>query len=466
MKYSFTILLTLMIFCSGFAQSPNSFSVVLDKKLSDWVTVPCEESGFCVVAEKKTKDYTQLIINHFDTTMHTVFDTALTVDLDSKSQFVFYENGALVVLYRIYQKKRYTDRGILLFYHPDTKRLDSLTVSGLPVDGGNGWWHHYAGNILFTDMAKRGDQVWYLPAGATQPLPFSFTMENPGKVLCTAIDTAQGKAVICFGTGGRTAYFETDFNGKSSFANILNEPATNAQWISVGRNHSLLMLYYEDEETFYLHPINILNHKVMPTDTVYCADFRAPKTLPVSAKAKKTIIISPYSFITFLPTFIHMDNNRISCITELYNPEYYNYFNGMYVETRFYGYRYERADVHFFDTNGVFQTNVTFPYGNDGFTQQNITFRLRMNTLQNQDLLLYYRDEQVLTTMLLDSVLRVKDPIRTSNLPVPQIPLKKQKILVDRFVPWYHNKFLLTNFRINAISREKTAYDATRLEYR
>ena len=86
--------------------------------------------------------------------------------------------------------------------------------------------------------------------------------------------------------------------------------------------------------------------------------------------------------------------------------------------------------------------------------------------MQNNDLLLYYRDGQVLTTMLLDSTLKVKDPMRIADLPVPQIPLKKQKIVVDKFAPWYRNKFLLTNFRINTLSREKTAFDATRLEYR
>ena len=138
----------------------------------------------------------------------------------------------------------------------------------------------------------------------------------------------------------------------------------------------------------------------------------------------------------------------------------------MYVENRFYGYRYERGDVHFFDTNGVFQTNITFPYGNEGVIQQNINYKLRISPLLNDDLLLYYRDGQVLTTMLLDSTLKVKDPMRVSDLPVPQIPLKKQKIVVDRFVPWYHNKFLLTNFRLNTFSREKNGYDATRLEYR
>ena len=465
MKYSFTILLTLMIFCSGFAQSPNSFSVVLEKKITDWITVPCEEQGFCVVAEKKLKDYKQLIINHFDTTMHTVFDTAFTLGLDSQGQFAFYEDGTLVVFRRI-NNKHQTGRGTLLLYHLDSKTIDSLEITGLPANGGSGWWHHYNGNIVFSDKGKRGDQVWFLPAGATQPLPFTFTQENHGDVVALSVDTLCGKAIICFSSGGRTAYFETDFTGKSSFADILNEPATSAQWISVGRDHSLLMLYYEDDNTFYMHPVNILNHKVMPSETIYCADILVPETLPNNATKKQTIMITPNSYISFLPSYINLVDGRISCITELFWPEYYNYFNGMYVENRFYGYHYERGDVHFFDTNGVFQTNVTFPYGNEGVTQQNINYKLRISPLLNDDLLLYYRDGQMLTTMLLDSTLKVKDPMRVSDLPVPQIPLKKQKIVVDRFVPWYHNKFLLTNFRLNTFSREKNGYDATRLEYR
>lgn len=465
MRHYITILLFLTIFCSGFAQSPNSFSIVLDKKITDWVTVPCEKSGFCVVAEKKLKEGKQVIINHFDTTMRAVFDTAFTLGQDYQSQFTFYENGSLVVFYRNYNKRQ-VGKGTLLLYHPDSKTIDSVDVSNLPSNGGSGWWRHYDGNIFFTDRGKHGDQVWFLPAGATQPIPFSFTQENHGDVISINVDTAWGKAIICFASGGRTAYFETDFTGKSSFANIINEPATNAQWISVNRDHSLLMLYFQDDETFYMHPVNILNHKVMPSETIYCADILAPKTLPNGAKQKQTIMVTPNSYVSFLPTYINMDNDRISCITELYWPEYYNYFNGMYVETRFYGYRYERGDVHFFDTNGVFQTNITFPYGEEGVTQQNITFKLRISPLLNNDLLLYYRDEQVLTTMLLDSTLKVKDPMRIASLPVPKIPIKTQKISVDRFVQWYDNKFLLTDFRLNVLSREKNGYDATRLEYR
>lgn len=465
-KVLITIIVLITLLCSGgHAQSPNSLSVVLEKKISDWVTVPCEESGFCVVAEKKQKDDKQMIINHFDTTMHTVFDTAFTLSLDYQSQFVFYENGSLVIFYRNYNKRQ-VGKGTLLLYHLDSKTIDSVDVSNWPSNGGSGWWRHYEGNIFFTDKCKNGDQVWYLPAGTTQPLPFSFTQENRGEVLAINVDTTSGKAIICFTSGGRTAYFETDFNGKSSFANIINEPATSAQWISIGPNHSLLMLYYEDDRTFYMHPVNILNHKVMPSETIYCADILVPETLPNNATKKQTIMITPNSYISFLPSYINLVDGRISCITELFWPEYYNYFNGMYVENRFYGYHYERGDVHFFDTNGVFQTNITFPYGNEGVTQQNINYKLRISPLLNDDLLLYYRDGQVLTTMLLDSTLKVKDPMRVADLPVPQIPLKKQKIVVDKFVPWYQNKFLLTNFRLNAITREKNGYDATRLEYR
>ena len=461
-----TILLFLTILCSGgFAQSPNSFSVVLDKKITDWISLPCEKSGFCIVAEKKTKESKQLIINHFDTTMHIVFDTAYTLPSEWKRQYAFYENGAVVVLYRVYQKKYYSNQGLLVLYHPDSKTIEKREVSGLPVVEVSGEWHHYQGNILSYSIGKN-DKVWFLPKGATQPTAFPFTEENPGRVIATAVDTAQGKAIICFATGGRTAYFETDFTGKSSFANILNEPATNAHWVSVNHDHSLLILYFQDDETFYMHPVNILNHRVIPSETIYCADILVPQALPSGVINRQTVIISPNQYVSFLPTTTNRVNDRIYCITELYWPEYYNYFNGYYVEPRFNGYRYERADVHFFDTNGVFQTNVTVPFGEEGVLHSKIIYKLKISPLQNNDLLLYYREGQVLTTMLLDSTLKVKDPMRNADLPLPKITLKKQKLMVDRFMHWYGNKFLLTDFRINVLSRAKTGYDATRLEYR
>lgn len=467
MKYSFSILLTLMIFCSGgFAQGPNSFSIALDKKVTNLITVPCGEKGFCIVTEKKTKEHKQLKISHYDTTMRSVFDTMLTLPVSWAGQHLFYENGALVIYYQEYLKKHFTPNGALFFYHPDSKTLEKQNVTGLPAVDLSAMWRHYQGNLICASAERSYDMVWFLPAGATQPMEFSFTRDNPGRVLTTAVDTAQGKAIICFATGDRTAYFETDFYGRSSFANILNEPATNAQWIGIGRNHSVLMLYYHDDETFYMHPVNILNHKVMPSESIYCADILAPKTLPTNVLTKHTIIIPPHNYISFLPSHASLHGDRISCITELYYPEYYNYFNGWYVEPRFSGYRYERADVHFFDTNGVFKTNITFPYGEEGDLHSRVLYKLNIESLQNNDLLLYHIDNQGLTTMLLDSTLQLKDPVRTDNLPLPNIPFKKQKILVDRLIPWYSNKFLLTNFRINVISQRKTAFDVRALEYR
>ena len=466
-KVLFTLLVLTTLLCSGgFAQSPNSFSIALDKKVTNLITVPCGEKGFCIVTEKKAKDYKQLIISHYDTTMRPVSDTTVTLSGKWVGQHLFYENGALVIYYQESLKKRLTPNGLLLFYHPDSKSFEKREVTGMSAVDLNGMWRHYRGNLIFVSAERGNNMVWFLPAGAAQPTAFPFTRDNPGRVLATAVDTLQGKAIICFATGDRTAYFETDFYGRSSFANILNEPATDAQWISVGRDHSVLMLYYHDEETFYMHPVNILNHKVMPSEELYCADILVPKSLPANVLTKHIIIIPPHNYISFLPSKASIHGDKIACITELYYPEYYNYFNGWYVEPRFSGYRYERADVHFFDTNGVFKTNVTFPYGEEGDLHSKVIYKLDVQPLQNNDLLLYHIDNQGLTTMLLDSAIRLKDPVRTNDLPLPNILFKKQKIVVDKLSPWYRNRFLLTDFRINVFSRRKTAYDVQALEYR
>ena len=460
-----SLLLLLTIFCSGFAQSPNSFSITLDKKVTKLHGVSCGEEGFCFVTEKKGKQNNQLCIKHIDTMMRLQIDTCMTLASNVKPLNCFYEDGMTVVFCQMFQKSRRTDKGLFVFYRPNDSRLDTVTVCGLPTDAVITHWHYHQGGLFFTTKSQHGDRVWYLPSGALRPTPFSFTKENPGQVLTTAVDTAQHKAVICFTSGGRTMYFETDFHGQSTFANILNEPATHAQWIPVGHNHSLLMLYYQNDETFYIHPVNILNHKVMPSETIYCSDISTPN-IPDRVKNKQTIIVAPHTFVNFLPGETCVDKDRISCVTELYYLEYYNYFNGWYVEPRFNGYRFERADVHFFDTNGVFLTNVIFPYDESASLHASITKNLHIHSLQNNDLLLFQQYAQDLTTMLLDSDGKVKDPQRTNTLPLPKVPFKKQSIVVDRLEPWYGcDQFLLSCFRIKIVSQRKVGYEIRKIEY-
>lgn len=466
-KVLIPIIVLTTLFRSGLlAQgNPNGFDFTLDKKVTKMRCVPCSEKGLCLVLEKKEKKNKYLIFNHFDTLFNLQYDTTINLSPETLPASCFYENGALVIICQKIVKSHFTGSGTLFIYHPDSRRMEQRDISGIPENAAAEWWHHYRGNFFFTLHTRNGEEVWFLPESATQPTPFTFTRENRGQVLATAVDTIQGKAVICFSSGERTMYFETDFYGKSSFANILNEPATQAQWLPVGHHHSVLMLYYHNDETFYIHPVNILNHKVLPSETIYCSDISNP-SLPDRVKNKQTIIVVPHTFVNFLSGESWADSNRIACITELYYPEYYNYFNGWFVEPRFNGYRYDRADVHFFDTNGVFLTNVVFPYREETSLHSRLSKNLKIFHLQNDDILLYHYKAQELTTMLIDSAYQIKDPVRATDLPLPKIVFKKQRLAVDRFEPWYgDNQFMLTAFRINVLSQRKVGFIIRKLEY-
>lgn len=469
MRPYITILLTLLIFRSGFAQSSNGFDIVLDNQLKETHTVPCGKNGFCLVTEKKTRKVHQMTFMHYDTLMNLRRQQTLDIPEEWKFQQTFYEDSTLIIQFHTYQRYRPMDEGTLLLYHtnhPDGK-LDTLTVTGIPVNEATTQWHYHQGNVMFVTLSKHGDRVWFLPVGADRPAPFPFTQDSPGRVLLTTVDTLQNRAVICFSSGGRTMYFETDFHGRSSFANILNEPATHAQWISIGHNHSVLMLTRNDEETFYMHPVNILNHKVMPSTTIYCADINVPQSLPTGVIDKQTVIITPHSAVNFLPSHFCVNEGKIALATELYYPEYYNYFNGWYMESRFNGYRYERADVHFFDTNGRFITNIIFPYGESSSLHTTLLKKLKICPLQNHNLLLYQQSGLELTTMLVDSAYEVVDPIRSADLPLPKIPMKNQKYAVERFVPWYGcDEFLFAAYRLNTASMKKIGYMARKVTYR
>lgn len=463
----FILVLTNILCSGGFAQSgPNSFSIALDPKLKDVRTLSCGEEGFCIYTENKTRKIHQITLTHCDTLMQKQWDTTIVLPDDWKQHQIFYENGALVILFRVYQRSNYTDKGIFMLYHPKNKIFETREVTDLPTVAALELWHYFEGTILFASMEKNSDNVWFLPEGSSAPQSFSFTSETPGYVLDVKVDTAQRNAVICCTSGRRIMYFETDFLGKSTFANVINEPATNAQWIPVGKDHSVLMLYYEDEETFYMHPINILNHKVIPSEEIYCADILIPKKLPATASSKRTIIVTPHTYVSFMSTYASCENGKISCITEIYYPEYYNYFNGWYVEPRFNGYRYERADVHFFDTNGVFLTNITFPYDEDYSLHSTIFKKLNANALPDSTTLLYTMSKYEFTTLLLDDELKIKDPVHTSDIPLTGVTYSKRTTTVDAIQPWYgQNRFLLTAYKMRPGTTQRIGLIVNKVEY-
>ena len=130
-----TVIILVTLFRSGFAQSPNGFDIALDKKVSETVTVPCGENGFCLVAEKKTRRIHEMTFTHFDTLMKQQRQETLTLPDDWKFQQAFYEDGTLVIHYHTYQKSRPTDASTFLLYRPSkpSRKLDTLTMSGIPT---------------------------------------------------------------------------------------------------------------------------------------------------------------------------------------------------------------------------------------------------------------------------------------------------------------------------------------------
>jgi len=469
MKRILPIIILFSLFRSGLlAQSdPSGFDLAFDKKAKEVSIVACAENGFCVVTESKSRKMHNLALVHADTSMRTVWDTVLSVPQNWQVGRVFHEDGTLILLCRHLQGKRMTDSLSVLLYHTKSRKLEARdVVLELSGDAVAADWHYYHGNLLFSTKTKSTDRVWYLPAGVNEPFQFTFTRENPGRVLSLDVDTANAMAVIVFNSGIRTMYFETDFQGKSSFANVIGEPATQAQWIPVSRNHSVLMLYFHDNENFMMHPVNILNHKVLPSDTLFCADIYVPKIEPAEAKAKRTIIVVPFNYVRFFPTYAGCMGDKIFCVTELYSLEYSNYFNGWYVEPRFEGYRYERADIHFFDTNGVFRTNLTFPYGEDSPLRTNVYKVLNVRDLPNGDVLLYHLDSRTLTTMLLDSGCKLKSPVNSVDLPMlGPVYSGRYKTVPGAMLWWYGNRFLLTAYRMNPGSQRKMGLMVRKMEY-
>ena len=469
-KVLVAIIVLVTLFRSGsLAQSlPNGFDMALDKKSKEVRCVSCGENGFCVVEEAQSRKYHRLRISHVDTAMRLQWDTTITLLQESRFQQVFYEDGTLVVMVmpRVTPKVYWPGPTTIYLYHTAFRKLETREVADLHMVIPIADCHYYQGNFIFKTVGKNSDGVWFLPVDAAAPVQFTFTKENPGRVLSLDVDTLNGCVVICFNSGVRTMYFETDFHGKSSFANIIGEPSTQAQWIPISRNHSVLMLYYNDQDNFFMHPVNILNHKVMPSDTLFCADILVPNIQPMGAKAMRTIIVVPHNYVSLYPTYAGFAGDKIFCVTELYCPEYSNYFNGQFVEPRFDGYRYDRADVHFFDTNGVFITNTTFPYGEEMSLRTSVYKVLNVSFLPNSDILLYYLDTRNLSTMLLDSVFEIKSPVNTVGVPIQRNSSSgRYKTVPVAMQQWYGNRFLLTAYLENLGSQRKVGISVRKMEY-
>ena len=155
-KVLITIIVLITLLCSGFAQSPNSFSIAIDNKVKEVRTVPCEGKGFCIFTEKKTRNVHEITLAHSDTLLKLRWDTLMEIPHEWHQQFLFYENGALVMLFRVNQRSNFTDKGVLMLYHLDKQKFEMREISGLPTIAGMGDCHHFGGCLFFFTMEVCG----------------------------------------------------------------------------------------------------------------------------------------------------------------------------------------------------------------------------------------------------------------------------------------------------------------------
>ena len=89
-KVLISILVLTTLLCSGsFAQSPNSFSIAIDNKVKEVRTIPCEEKGFCIYTETKTRKVHEFTLAHSDTLLKLRWDTAMVIPKEWQQQHLF-----------------------------------------------------------------------------------------------------------------------------------------------------------------------------------------------------------------------------------------------------------------------------------------------------------------------------------------------------------------------------------------
>lgn len=455
-----TVILLLFALSCIFSMAQDAFNC-LDVNLNnvnDVRCIPCGSHGFCMVKSSLISDSLRIEFERYDTLMQKLSDTSLFVDASLSIAGCNYENGEVLLLLKTDVAKKQSLFSVVIIGLDDNyilvkKLLDNQAV--MRVEN----LCHFSGNLLFSTKDKdTGDYLWFMPSEGSETFPFDFNQRFRMRLLSALADGESGEFVFCVSADGKTFYFQTDPRGKSIFANVIQENSTAASINKISKGHYLMTFNDEKEDVLILRIATVLDNKLSHKSFLNYylrGDSRHSLEKLESLTSGKLLTAEPYNAV-FSPASCFTGNGMLAEIVDVYIPEYEQYYNGHFYDTRFYGYRHQHANVVFYDTNGNFVTSMKMPFNDSQMIHSSAFSKTRVSFLGDGHILLYFMDDNGFTTQLLDSKFEVADPVRTDEIPLRSRVYKKRNAEVDFFVQWYGaSNFLLGAKQFSADRKNK-----------
>lgn len=409
----------------------------------------------------------EIHISVYDTNMQKMFDSSLVVmgnvDFDKHG----YSNNTAFLLLKNKISRKESEWSIVLYDFSENrfeiKKIESFYNfnSVLAVQ-------NIKGNIFlsFSDKQKY-NYVLFLPKNVDKPVEFSFSSTTSTKFLAVTTDVIRDEFIFSLLASGKVFLFKTDLAGNSKFAKIIDENnADYAFFRTLASDKHQLYLFKNSGSFNTFRVYNLDEEAVVSNSTVYyTASYNDKLTFPDSLKSKLLFKTSQETELTDPRMYVGKDMTAV--VYDLYQSEYQNYYNGHFIDRRFYGYRYLRAEIVIFDTIGNLLNQLTMPYDDSHNLHTVLVGKTQVAFLKNGDFLLYYMDSEGLTTYLLDDKYRTKDPIRTQSIPLKSKVYQRRNAEIDVFSSWYDcNNFIISAFQYSKeVKNKKVGYIVNKIVF-
>ncbi len=410
----------------------------------------------------------------YDTMMQHYFDTTFLLLNDFFIKNTNFENDELMILFESRQPRKQFLRKIVL-YDLRSKVLAIKDLNQFQEFEDLKDIHHFGKNIIFTvSEKKQGDKLFILENEATVAHQFDFTKDFFTKVLNTYADGESKHFLTCISSEDKTFFFKLDANGKSVFANVIDNDyykSSDAFISKVGESKYMTILRSEEDWGVVFRSTLVDGDavKYLPyhKSYFYIREGHSNPWEQLDSLTSGVLLSSVPQYTSISPVkFFHSD--KYTAVTmDFYKPEYYQYYNGYYYDTRFYGYRYDHADVLIYNNDGTLAGPLQMSYDDSHNLHSTVISKTKVAFLDNGEVLLYYMDSEGFTTQLLNSEFKVIDPVRTQEIPLRSRRYAMRNAEVDIFVPWFgRNNFILGAYQYSKDSKNsKVGYIINKLKF-
>ncbi len=407
--------------------------------------VPCEKQGYCVIKTYRFTDSLKVEISKFDTLMQTQMDTSFFLIGGYNMLNGNYEHGEIAILFKNDLSRKLSVFTIVTYGINDKllriREIENI-IDAKEIDD----FHHFSGNLIFSTKNKNSeDKLWFLPNESSELIPFDFNNKFRMRVLDVISEMDPQQYTFCLSADSKTFFFQTDVFGKINFANIISENSTSAFINKISNKHYLLSFNEKGETFLKIRVAEVFNNSVETKSRVEYSlkgNLRTTTDIEQSLTSGRLLSTVPQN-----AHFSQIQNFRgellMADVVDVYLPEYQQYYNGYYYDTRIYGYRYQYAKVNFYDTNGIVVKSLTVPFNDSQMLHTETIAKTKVAFLNNEQILLYYMDSEGFTTQLLNEKYEVIDPARSSEIPLRSKMFKHRNAEVDIFTPWYGNNYFL-----------------------